>query len=340
MEDNLLFANNRKEFIQEFLAEMERMECGFQIDTASSGLEAAKLLKKKRYKVVVTGMNLSTFGGAKLIAYLNQHSPQTTCIVYTRRMEPAYLKLLVNELKVFRIFQKPADYGKLYDSIQEGFALYEQEDEAIRQRKEMDLAIRQASLKIAELEQVSKERASEKMDFLCFMRGVLKAFQEDIHADLEEGERKRLLQFEGEALQWVLQEQGKEMGEIRQAMQELAKEFHHPKDGQEMEVQVEGGAGQADSEALLGLRFMVWIVMKSLFARFPAYQVKLLVACGGDGHFQAEIEGSFPDGAWEQRSREGAGREISDVAHKVVGNVARRFSHTSQGGGVVYRMEV
>ena len=124
MEDNLLFANNRKEFIQEFLAAMEGMDCNFQIDTASSGLEAAKLLKKKRYKVVVTGMNLSTFGGAKLIAYLNQYSPYTTCIVYTRRMEPAYLKLLVNELKVFRIFQKPADYEKLYAAIQEGFGIY------------------------------------------------------------------------------------------------------------------------------------------------------------------------------------------------------------------------
>ena len=120
MENNLLFANNRKEFIQEFMSGMEKMGCDFQIDTANSGLEAVKYLREKRYKIVVTGMNLSTFGGAKLIAYLNEHFPQTICMVYTRRVEPAYLKLLVNELRVFRIFQKPTSSQQLYDAIQEG----------------------------------------------------------------------------------------------------------------------------------------------------------------------------------------------------------------------------
>ena len=49
MENNLLFINQNKDIIQEFLAAMEGKEEPMAIDTADSGLEAAFLLKKKIY---------------------------------------------------------------------------------------------------------------------------------------------------------------------------------------------------------------------------------------------------------------------------------------------------
>lgn len=340
MEDNPLFANNRKEFIQEFLAAMEGMDCNFQIDTASSGLEAAKLLKKKRYKVVVTGMNLSTFGGAKLIAYLNQYSPYTTCIVYTRRMEPAYLKLLVNELKVFRIFQKPADYEKLYAAIQEGFGLYESEASASQKKDGLDQAIRCASLKIAELEQVSRERPQEKEAFLCFMQGLLKAFQADINTELAEGEKTRLLRFEGEILQWVLQGHGREARDVPSILQGLAREFHQPDKGREMVIGMEGEEGQAQAFSALYLHFALWLVMARFLAISPAYRVKAQAACLEEGHFRLKVEGSFPEGVWEQKNREGAESAMTNVVHKILGKVAVRFSQAIQEGKVTYQIEI
>ena len=108
MKNNLLFVNQNREIIREFLDAMK--EYSFEINTASSSAEVAAFLKKKKYKLVITGMNLSGLNGSKLIAYLNQYCPQTVCIVYTRRLELAHLKLLVNDRKVFRIFQKPADF--------------------------------------------------------------------------------------------------------------------------------------------------------------------------------------------------------------------------------------
>ncbi len=83
MKNNLLFINQNQDIIQEFLGAMEGREVPMEIDTADSGLEAAILLKKKTYKVVVTGMDLPTYDGTKIIEYLNKNYPQTICIVYT-----------------------------------------------------------------------------------------------------------------------------------------------------------------------------------------------------------------------------------------------------------------
>ncbi len=47
MENNLLFINQNKDIIQEFLEAMEGREGPMEIDTADSGLEAALLLEKK-----------------------------------------------------------------------------------------------------------------------------------------------------------------------------------------------------------------------------------------------------------------------------------------------------
>ena len=71
MKNNLLFVNQNREIIREFLGAMK--EYSFEINTASSSAEVAAFLKKKKYKLVITGMNLSGLNGSKLIAYLNQY---------------------------------------------------------------------------------------------------------------------------------------------------------------------------------------------------------------------------------------------------------------------------
>jgi len=60
MKNNLLFINQNQELIQEFQEAMNlyMIESPFEIDTADNGLDAALLLKKKNYKVVITGLGL------------------------------------------------------------------------------------------------------------------------------------------------------------------------------------------------------------------------------------------------------------------------------------------
>ncbi len=175
MGEHLLFVNNRMEIIREFLEAMEGFGCGYEIDATDSGTEAVKLLEEKKYKVVVTGINLSTYGGAKLIEYLNQNLPHTVCIVYTRRIEPAYLKLLVNERRVFRIFQKPTDYKTLYEAIQDGFSYYGSEEAKRQERKGMDQEIQKRLEACQELQETLKPRAEEKEELMAFMQGMLGA---------------------------------------------------------------------------------------------------------------------------------------------------------------------
>lgn len=360
MEDNLLFANNRKEFIQEFLAEMEKMGCKAQIDVASSGLEAAKLLRKKRYKVVVTGMHLSTFGGAKLIAYLNKYFPQTVCIVYTRRMEPAYLKLLVNELRVFQIFQKPADYQKLYDSIQEGLRLYEKGENMRRERHQIDQGIRRASLRAAELEHSIQDWPQEKEDFVRFLQGMLKTFQKDVKSALSKEEKEQVLRYEREMLLWLMQEQeqvmargqGASLGlesiqgqeamqwQPAQVSQGILKEFHHPKQQQEVELSIDEALGQILPERYLRMAFAVHLVLMRLSGLADTYQIKVAIAPGENGHFQVEAESSLSESVWQKKHGDLAEQVITNVTHGILKRVTERFFKVFQEGKAVYHLEL
>ena len=54
MKNNLLFVNHNREIIRKFLNAMK--EYDLDIDTAGTGDEVAAVLKKKKYKVVITGM--------------------------------------------------------------------------------------------------------------------------------------------------------------------------------------------------------------------------------------------------------------------------------------------
>ena len=344
MENNLLFANNRKEFIQEFMAGMEQMGCDFQIDTANSGLEAVKYLREKRYKIVVTGMNLSTFGGAKLIAYLNEHFPQTICMVYTRRVEPAYLKLLVNELRVFRIFQKPTSSQQLYDAIQEGFLLYEKGEAVRQERCRIDQEFRQAAQKIAELEAVCQERPQEKEAFVHFMQGMLHAFQKDLKSKLSEEEKKRLLRYDGEILQWLLQRiPARAAGEQALAgiQQELKHAFCHPECQQDLEIQIENAPVQLPAEFFLRLHFALWLVIKrfSLLSGIYRAIVHISFQEGQPSQAQATLTIRCPEGLWGRMHNDNLEYAMTDVSYKILEHMVRKFSHTAEETTVVYCLE-
>ena len=66
MENNLLFVNQNHDIIRQFLAVMR--EYHFAIDTADNGQDAVAFLKRRKYKVMVTGMDLTKVDGSKLIA--------------------------------------------------------------------------------------------------------------------------------------------------------------------------------------------------------------------------------------------------------------------------------
>lgn len=203
MKNNLLFINQSQEIIQEFLEAMRGED--LEIDTADNGRKAVTLLRTKKYKVVVTGMDLTPFDGAKLIAHLNQYFPKIVCIVYTRRLELAHLKLLVNERSVFRIFQKPADLkGEVRQALMDAFEYFDLQDAQQQEKLELERKFRVGRLELAELARTALGKKG-KAELAVFLQTILKAYAGNITISLSTKEKQMLFWYETEFLTRLLE---------------------------------------------------------------------------------------------------------------------------------------
>lgn len=203
MKNNLLFVNQNREIIRKFLEAMK--EYSLDIDTADNGEDVAAFLKKKKYKVVITGMYLPGFDGSKIIAYLNRYFPQTVCMVYTSRLELAHLKLLVNERKVFQIFHKSADFkGEICNAVMEAFEYYDMQEKKHQERLILEQKIKSARENIKELEHAAAPEGRDKQDLAVFLETVLKTCLINVKTSLNKKERSLLFLYEKELTAYFL----------------------------------------------------------------------------------------------------------------------------------------
>ncbi len=205
MKNNLLFVNHNQGIIREFLEAMKGYS--IEIDTADKSEKVAALLKKKKYKVVITGMNLTGFDGSKIIAYLNQYCPQTVCMVYTGRLELVHLKLLVNERKVFRIFQKSSDFGgEVCNAVMDAFEYYDMQETKSQERQILEQKLKSARANVRNLEEGAMIREQEKQELAVFLRTMLHTYTQNVETVLNRKERKVLLFYEAELMNQLLKE--------------------------------------------------------------------------------------------------------------------------------------
>lgn len=123
MARKLLFISKYRDIIQEFLDAMKDKD--IQIETAQNGLEAASLLKKNEYQVVVTGLTMDGYNGEQLISYINRAHPNTVCIIYTTTISAAQLHFFINKRDVFRVFLRPVNFRmEFFDALEEAFEYY------------------------------------------------------------------------------------------------------------------------------------------------------------------------------------------------------------------------
>ena len=203
MKNNLLFVNHNREIIRKFLNAMK--EYDLDIDTAGTGDEVAAVLKKKKYKVVITGMNMHGFDGSKIIAYLNRYCPQTVCMVYTRRLELAHLKLLVNERNVFQIFQKSADFREeICSAVLEAFEFYDMQEKEHQEKLILEQKIKSARENLRELEYAAMTEEKEKQELALFLDTMRKTCAGTLKFSLSQRERQFLFLYETELLHQLL----------------------------------------------------------------------------------------------------------------------------------------
>ncbi len=203
MENNLLFVNQNHDIIRQFMAVMQ--EYNFKIDTADNGRDAIAFLKRRKYKLMITGMDLSSIDGSKLIAYLNKYFPQTVCIVYTRRLELAHLKLLVNERRVFRIFQNTADFGgEIYSAIMEAFDTYDMQQKEWQKMQILEQKLKNGKKSLQEMRQAALEGKSQREEAAVFFHALFRVYVRNVKIRLPRKERQLLFAYEMELIAHLL----------------------------------------------------------------------------------------------------------------------------------------
>lgn len=203
MGNSLLFVNQNHDIIRQFVDVMR--EYNFTIDTADNGQDAIAFLKRRKYNVMITGMDLSPVDGSKLIAYVNKYFPEVVCIVYTRRLELAHLKLLINERRVFRIFQNTADFGgEIYSAIVDAFEYYFVRQKDIQKRQILEQKLKSAHMNLKALHQALRADQTEREEIAAFLYTLFRVYVRNVRIRLPRKERTSLFAYETELISRLL----------------------------------------------------------------------------------------------------------------------------------------
>ena len=197
MPRNLLFINKYPEIREEFTKELADKE--IEIDTADNGIDAAILLRKKEYQVVVTGLVLDGFNGEQIVTYVNKMFPDTVCIIYTTTISAAQLHFFINKRDVYRVFLRPVNFRlEFFQALEEAFEYNDikkksREEEAKRQ-EEIELN----RSKIHDMEKQLDEQKKGWQRIEQFSRKVVSYTVDAYAAKLNDKEKEKLRKTEEE----------------------------------------------------------------------------------------------------------------------------------------------
>ncbi len=338
MKNNLLFANQNKDIIREFVESMANT--GYEIDTTDNGLEAAVLLQKKKYKLVVTGIDLSTYDGTKIIAYVNEYCPETLCIVYSARLELAHLKLLVNERNVFRIFKRSVGYnGELREAVDEAFTLYDKRELQAQNVHIMEKNLENARRYLAEMRQVSEGQPQERRDFARFIRSVVDVFGGEGGTTLLPEESRQLVEYEEGLVDWIMKDENQTVATPEEVVQRIRKEF--PKAGLHgFRVDMERCPKDVTPVACADLNFVMHMLMARIFLISEECRIQARILPGGAGSASIRMDFVFPGKEWEISHSQPVNRIITAVTKTVLERFVSQFGQTAFGRTISYSVEL
>lgn len=98
----------------------------FEITLATSAKEAAFLMHKKTFKVVVCDHLMPGGNGLGFLVHAREEFPDTQRVLVTGYMKPEMLLRSVNEAALYRYLLKPVSLPELIKTVQEAAKLYDQ----------------------------------------------------------------------------------------------------------------------------------------------------------------------------------------------------------------------
>jgi two-component system response regulator HupR/HoxA len=106
------------------------LEPHFEVVTATSVQEAESILRKRKFKVVVSDHLMPGGNGMGFLVRTREEYPEMQRVLVTAYMKPEMLLRSVNEAALFRYLLKPISLGELVKVVQEAARLH---DVAVRQ---------------------------------------------------------------------------------------------------------------------------------------------------------------------------------------------------------------
>lgn len=195
MEKNLLFISKYPDIIEEFTREMAGQD--IEIDIANNGIDAAILLRKKEYQIVVTGLTMDGFNGEQIITYVNRTYPDTVCIIYTTTISPAQLHFFVNERNVFRVFLRPVNFRKeFFEALSDAFEYNSIKKKDREEEEERKKRLEKNKKAIREMEGFLMNQMEGWKGLEEFSKKVIGYTIKEYLVDMEEDRRVRLKQLE------------------------------------------------------------------------------------------------------------------------------------------------
>lgn len=207
MDRNLLFISKYPDIIQEFLDAMQDKDV--EIDTAKNGIDAAALLKKKEYQVVISGLVLDGYNGEQIFTYVNKTYPNTVCIIYTTTISPAQFQFFMNKRDIFRIFLRPVNFRmEFFQALEEAYEYYEIRVRNSEEEEEVRRKLAQYRTSMAELKRKIEiqKKAKERISFS--MKRMMAFSLKEYAGRLTLEGRKQLLQLESDVVELCCRQGG------------------------------------------------------------------------------------------------------------------------------------
>lgn len=121
--DPILVVDDDKPLLEMWRAALDPL---FEVSTATSTREAAALMHKKHFKVIVSDHLMPGGNGLNFLVRMREEYPRTQRILVTGYMKPEMLLRSVNEAGLVRYFLKPVTIGDLIRTIQEAVRLHDE----------------------------------------------------------------------------------------------------------------------------------------------------------------------------------------------------------------------
>lgn len=98
----------------------------FEVVTATSVQEADSILRKRRFKVVVSDHLMPGGNGMSFLVRAREEYPEMQRVLVTAYMKPEMLLRSVNEAALFRYLLKPVSISELIKVVREAIKLHDQ----------------------------------------------------------------------------------------------------------------------------------------------------------------------------------------------------------------------